>query len=329
MFRTTFIGMMLGCTFWGMLTDVYGRLVTFFIPLLIAGILMICISMARSFLQLCFLYGLIGFMISSSLTNDGTLFVELVPKSHEYLIMVLSTFWGVGTCFAAVLGFVLLQNDCLPQDKCHTDQWRSMVAVLGVVTLVLGGIRWLVRHRVHQSVQFLASKHDWRNVHKILSRIAEHNQYSDEEFESMMSHIDEASIESQEKQNFCQRMRPLFSRRRYRYSFDGSLDSITLSIWCIWGLLSLAYTIFNGYIFKLLESVQTEQRINPYSVYLVFSVGNIPGTFVAAWIAKHVSYRRIFIGSTFTVSMGIFCFYLWMKVHYETVLLVTMMSFYG
>ncbi|CAH1111271.1 unnamed protein product [Psylliodes chrysocephalus] len=103
-----FLGMMLSSTFWGNLSDRYGRkhaLKLCAILLFYYGLLS---SVAPSFMWILLLRGLVGFAIGCT-PQSVTLYAEFLPtKQRAKCVVLLDCFWALGACFEVALALVVM-----------------------------------------------------------------------------------------------------------------------------------------------------------------------------------------------------------------------------
>ncbi|XP_056639219.1 synaptic vesicle 2-related protein [Diorhabda carinulata] len=103
-----FLGMMLSSTFWGNLSDRYGRkhaLTLCAILLFYYGLLS---SIAPSFMWILLLRGLVGFAIGCT-PQSVTLYAEFLPtKQRAKCVVLLDCFWALGACFEVALALVVM-----------------------------------------------------------------------------------------------------------------------------------------------------------------------------------------------------------------------------
>lgn len=70
--------------------------------------------------------------------TDGTLFLENLPHSKQYLLTLLSVFFSLGAVLSSVVSyFVLPGNSCTEFDGCDVagganDGWRRVLFILGL-----------------------------------------------------------------------------------------------------------------------------------------------------------------------------------------------------
>lgn len=103
-----FLGMMLSSTFWGSLSDKYGRkpaLTLCGILLFLYGLLS---AVAPSLTWLLLLRGLVGFAIGA-VPQSVTLYAEFLPtKQRAKCVVLLDCFWALGACFEVVLAMAVV-----------------------------------------------------------------------------------------------------------------------------------------------------------------------------------------------------------------------------
>lgn len=103
-----FLGMMLSSTFWGNLSDRYGRkhaLTLCAVFLFYYGVLS---SIAPSFMWILLLRGLVGFAVGCT-PQSVTLYAEFLPtKQRAKCVVLLDCFWALGACFEVALALVVM-----------------------------------------------------------------------------------------------------------------------------------------------------------------------------------------------------------------------------
>ena len=71
--------------------------------LVISGIFGIAAGAAPNFVVFCTMIALIGFGVGGNLPVDGTLFLEFLPGSKQYLLTLLSLWWALGQVVASLI----------------------------------------------------------------------------------------------------------------------------------------------------------------------------------------------------------------------------------
>jgi hypothetical protein len=71
--------------------------------------------------------------------TDGTLFLENLPHSKQYLLTLLSVFFSLGAVLSSVTSLIFLPGaSCRHYDGCDiegkaNDGWRRVLFVLGLI----------------------------------------------------------------------------------------------------------------------------------------------------------------------------------------------------
>jgi MFS family permease len=97
-----YIGMGVGSVGWGLLSDVFGRRITFNSTLFITGFFGVLISLGPTWAITALMFGLMGVGVGGNLPVDGALFLEFLPTADNSLLTLLSAWWPVGQLAAAI-----------------------------------------------------------------------------------------------------------------------------------------------------------------------------------------------------------------------------------
>jgi putative MFS transporter len=159
-----FVGMLVGAFAFGRLADRIGRR-----PVLIAAVVIdACFGVASAFAPdmawLLALRFLTGIGVGGTLPVDYTMMAEFLPSDQRgrWLVM-LESFWAVGTILLAVLALVAL--------KWGLDAWRVIFFVTGIPALV--GV--VLRFYVPESPLYLARSGRPEEARAVLERVARIN----------------------------------------------------------------------------------------------------------------------------------------------------------
>ncbi|KAL1129933.1 hypothetical protein AAG570_012877 [Ranatra chinensis] len=103
-----FLGMMLSSTFWGHVSDRYGRKQALSLCAVLLFYYAIMSSFAPSYAWILILRGLVGFAIGC-VPQSVTLYAEFLPsKQRAKCVVLLDCFWALGACFEVVLALLVM-----------------------------------------------------------------------------------------------------------------------------------------------------------------------------------------------------------------------------
>ncbi len=127
-------------------SDSFGRKNAFNGTLFVTAIFGCASSFATSFPMLCLLCFLLGTGVGGSMPTDGTLFLENLPRSKQYLLTALSVFFALGSVITSLLALLIIPaNSCPPpppdgtggMHACNVQEqnqgWRWLLNGLGFV----------------------------------------------------------------------------------------------------------------------------------------------------------------------------------------------------
>ncbi|RIA90268.1 major facilitator superfamily domain-containing protein [Glomus cerebriforme] len=346
-----FTGMMFGALFWGVLSDTHGRKQAFNWTLAVTTFFGILSSFARSFFQLCFMLFLLGFGVGGNMPVDGALFLEFIPKEHQYLLTFMSVFFSFGAVLSSVLAYFILPSHSCPEEiKCDVSKenngWRYMLALLGTLTFLMLICRILF-FQLQESPKYLISRNRKHDAVLVLRKIAKINgnnvQIQVSDFLTPANTT--TSRRSFPFPNESQGPKVEFTSdpiSYIMYKISSNSDAVmslftrkwfmtTVLVWCIWTLVSFAYTMFNVFLPKYLESLgygRTDSLMQDVlKDYVVYSLCGVPGSLAAAWLIETYLGR---IGTmsiaTFGTALAVFLFSA-VKSHFNEVVSSAMVSF--
>jgi MFS transporter, putative metabolite:H+ symporter len=248
---STFLGMLLGAWFWGALSDRIGRRTGFQITIAIFAVAGLASAFAPSALWLAALRALTGFGLGGALPLDFSLFAEYLPRRNRgRWLVLLESFWGVGTLAAAGLAWLLVP----------TLGWRYLLATSAIAGLF---VLW-VRLRVPESPRWLMTQGREREAREVLNTVAEAN--------------GSARIEE-----------PLAPPPPAPEVGPGDLlrerlRRITVVNWTAWFLIAFSYY---G-IFVWLPTILKEEYgfVSSYGYVFFLVAVQMPGYFSAAWLVE-------------------------------------------
>ncbi|KAJ3799869.1 MFS general substrate transporter [Lentinula aff. detonsa] len=323
-----FAGLILGASTWGVLADLIGRRLSFNITLFIAGVFGIAAGAANSFTTLAALIACLGFGVGGNLPVDGAIFLENIPRSHQWLLTLLSVWWALGQLLASLIAWPLIGNfSCASATICtkaNNMGWRYNFYTLGGITFLMWFLRYFI-FNLQESPKYLLAKGRDEDALKVLQHIAHINGKTLSLTLAQLQAVTGENIVTKTpgpmsnwqiiKRSFSSfslsHVKPLFSTRRLATN-----TSLTIALW---GLIGLAYPLFNGFITLYLTTHVSDASSSvstTYRNYVIISILGVPGSVIACFVVdwSRKSQSRFSLGGrklTMAVSTaltGIFLF---------------------
>ncbi|CAM9707857.1 unnamed protein product [Pylaiella littoralis] len=128
---SSFLGMVLGASFWSIYADRRGRRSAFVQSLALVFVAGILSALSPSLIVLCLCRVVVGFGVGGNMPVTTSLVTELLPTSERATVMcrVAGTMWGTGMIFASLLG-LLLANVFGPGQEEAMWRWFLGLAAL-------------------------------------------------------------------------------------------------------------------------------------------------------------------------------------------------------
>ena len=254
----TFAGMLVGAWFWGTISDYIGRRLGFQLTVLIFAVFGLLSAFAPGWEWLAVLRFLTGFGLGGALPLDFSLYAEYLPRENRGRnLVLLESFWAVGTITAAALAWLLVPN----------FGWRPLLATSALAAVL---VLW-IRRRIPESPRYLAISGRIDEAKEILARIATVNGRPAPEGDLTVGERQAGS--------------PVANL------WVPQLRRVTVMLWITWFCISLAYY---G-IFTWLPNVFVERGLPPLQTYqntFILALAQLPGFFSAAYLIERWGRRN-------------------------------------
>lgn len=299
--------MTIGAFFWGTYSDSKGRKLPYTMTLVITSVFGLLSSFTFDFASLCFTLFFLGFGVGGNMPTDGALYLEFLPKEYHYLLTFMSVFFSFGAVLASILGYLILPRWSCPEDELICDVstqnngWRIMLFTVAIITFIMLILRslWL---KLPETPKFLMSQDRANETIIVLQDIAKINggiiHIDRDELPERRSPILNPSDEGDDSNEMNQMLAT--GQINVGEQINGKKSQVkkmklllgpkwrvtTLLIWAIWTFTSIAYTMFNVFLPKFLETLGFEGEAVPtrqqvYWDYMIYSLAGVPGSVVS------------------------------------------------
>lgn len=247
-----FVGMALGATFGGMLSDRYGRRTVFALTLVVYGLATGASALVNTLAALLLLRFLVGLGLGAELPVASTLVSELSPtRIRGRLVVILESFWAVGWILAALIGFFVV--------PLSDDGWRWAFLVGLVPAFWAVVIRW----GLPESPLFLERR----------GRV--------EEAEAVVRGFEESAGLPHEES----RPLPPAPPKRAGELWSAAYRVRTAGIWIVWFCVNFSY--YGAFIWlPTLLYAQGFDLVRSFGYTLIITLAQLPGYAVAAVLVE-------------------------------------------
>eukprot|EP00985_Skeletonema_marinoi_P012628 scaffold6130_cov152-Skeletonema_marinoi.AAC.4 len=328
-----FVGMLIGGTVLGFLSDRIGRRPALLLGLLTNSVAGMCSSLpifAPSFVSLTMWRFVAGVGIGATVPPLFTLASEWSSKEvRGVFVTAVASFWMVGSIFVSSLAWCLFQLDPMHE----LPIWRVFAATCALPSL-LGA--WMVYNYVPESPRFYlaAEKCDYELAAKSCNQMAMLlNVHLDHEKEStllgaafdhravhpltkdeLFSHHQENAANSF---NSSENAHSPTNRAKMNQTINSSVDSLrklyssqllprtTLPLQLLWFCLSFATYGITTWINTLFVEIQLE---NIYFNSFLFALSSLPGNIVSMVYSDRYGRKKMLIGSLIGAASGLVVF---------------------
>jgi len=270
----TFVGMLLGAWFWGPAADRIGRRRGFVVTVAIFSVFGLLSAFAPSAGWLMVFRFLAGFGLGGALPLDFSLYAEYLPsRNRGRNLVVLESFWALGTIVAAGLAWLLVP----------TVGWRPLMATSALAALL---VLW-IRARIPESPRWLVVAGRPDEAARVVEQVAAFNGRP----------MPASAIVPEPPQ----------PRIGLGTLFRGGLARTTVMLWGAWFGIALGYY---G-LFSWLPSVFVRQGfsfLQSYGYAFLLALAQVPGYFSAAWLVERWGRRPTIVTYLLVTAAGTFLF---------------------
>ncbi|WP_373800222.1 MFS transporter [Delftia acidovorans] len=266
-----FIGMLIGAFVFGRLADRIGRRPVLMMAVVIDAFAGVASAFAPEFAWLLVLRFITGIGVGGTLPVDYTMMAEFLPSDRRgRWLVLLESFWAVGTIFLAILALVAV--------SWGDDAWRVIFFVTGLPALI--GV--VLRFYIPESPMFLNRNGKSEEARKVLQRVAKVNGTNAE--------IPALQPEKQERKSILA-------------LFNGDLRRRSLSLFLAWALISIAY--YGVFVYLPVKLSSEGFAFMRGQVFLVvLALVQLPGFALSAYGVERWGRKPTLIGFLLLSAVG-------------------------
>ncbi|CDO69892.1 hypothetical protein BN946_scf184884.g51 [Trametes cinnabarina] len=298
------IGSLVGSSFWGISSDIWGRRWSYNLTLFITGVFAMAAGASPNATTLCALVGAWNVGVGGNLPVDSAIFLgsshtKFSPPSHQYLLTVLSIWWAVGQLVGSLVAWPLMANfSCASAADCpraSNQGWRYFLYAMGGLMTVLFFCRFLLFH-LYESPKFLMSHGRDAEAVEVVHRVARFNGRTSSLTLEMLQEVDRAAAKAgaaDAKGNKATLLGTLarFGGKHVKGLFATPKLALSTSILIIlWALVGLGFNLYYGFLPYFLATRGAD--FGDGSVYITYrnqvilSVVGLPGALIGGWMVE-------------------------------------------
>ncbi|KAI9043635.1 MFS transporter [Aspergillus affinis] len=318
-----YAGLVVGSSVWPITADFIGRRLAFNVTLLISAVAGLVGAGSPNFVAISVFCAFIGLGTGGNQPVDSAIFLEYIPATHQYLLIMQSAFWSVGQTVAALIAWPLIGNFSCSSDaaKClYADNmgWRYTFWTFGGLTMAMFLLRFCFR--IYETPKYLLGKGLDREAVDVVQKIAGRNGGTTwltlghfEEIDAEIGSAESSNIQASNHANIIlrtmakykpEKLRTLFSTPRLALS-----TALLIFLWCSVGM---AYPLYNSFIPIFLENKGVSQGDSSISTayrnYAIQAVCGIPASLLGGLIVDLKRIGRKGTGTLACLGTGVFLF---------------------
>jgi putative MFS transporter len=270
-----FVGMLVGAFVFGRLADRIGRRPVLMMAVLIDACFGVASAFAPDFTWLLALRFLTGIGVGGTLPVDYTMMAEFLPSERRgRWLVLLESFWAVGTILLAVLALLAL--------RWGDDAWRAIFFVTGIPALV--GV--VLRFSIPESPMYLNRSGNAERARAVLERVARVNGRS-------------ATIPVLHPE--------MPATRGLGALFGGGLRRRSVGLFVAWALISIAY--YGVFVYLPVKlSAQGFGFLRGQEFLILLALVQLPGFALSAYGVERWGRKPTLVGFLLLSAAGCLCY---------------------
>lgn len=310
------IGLLVGAIFWGFGCDIFGRKWAFNLTIGVTAVFGLIAAGSPNFAAIgCFAaFWSIG--VGGNLPVDSAIFLEFLPASHQYLLTILSIFWAFAQLLATLIAWPLLGNlSCSDTAKsCPKSKnmgWRYFLITVGGIWVALFVVRFVFK--LYESPKYLMGRGRDSEAVEVVHLVAERNGKTSTLTLSNLEIYDEDGSQGTSAAAVLRRKLQKLNARHVRALFaTKKLAFSTSMIMAVWGLIGLAFPLYNAFLPYIQEKKGTDfgdgSTYLTYRNSVIIAVLGIPGALIGGALVELPNFGRKGTLAASTALTGVFLY---------------------
>lgn len=274
------LGMFVGATLAGLLSDRIGRKAMFQATLLIYSIFTGLSALSNGTVMLAAMRFLAGVGLGGELPVASTLLSEFAPKvKRGIMVVLLESFWAYGAVLAALIGYLVVGNESLGW------RWAFLIGALPALYV------FVLRRGLPESPRFLVAHGRMREAEEVVRTV-------------------EAASGQQlyrGRVTATHRLAPPIQRVSARELFEGVFLRRTIVLWAMWATMNFSY--YGIFLWLPLQFVRKGFTLEQALLFnLIIAVAQVPGYFAAAFLVERWGRKPTLVSFLAACAVGAFFF---------------------
>ena len=273
------LGLFVGASLAGTLSDRIGRKAMFQVTLLIYSIFTGLSALAFNVASLMVARFLAGIGLGGELPVASTLLAEFAPASRRgAMVVLLESFWAYGSVLAALIGYLVI-----PQFG-----WQAAFLIGALPALYV----FVLRRAMPESPRFLVSKGRIAEAEEIVRQVEQQSGLAPEGAVRPVGGA--AAVASGAAASFGALFSPPHVRR-------------TIVLWAMWATMNFSY--YGIFLWLPLQFVRKGISLEDALFFnLVISIAQVPGYFAAAYLVERWGRKATLVTFLALYAVGAFFF---------------------
>ena len=311
------IGLLFGAMFWGFGCDIFGRRWAFNLTIGITAVFGLISAGSPSFAALGCFAALWSVGVGGNLPVDSAIFLEFLPRTHQYLLTILSVFWAFAQLVATLIAWPLLgyhtcQATATTCTKSQNFGWRYFMIAIGGMAMIMFFIRFIC-FTLYESPKYLMGRGKDEEAVRVVHEVARRNGKTSSLTLADLQVHERLGQQNTDAAAALSRKLEKLNLTHVRALFAGPRLAISTSlIMLVWAFIGLGFPLYNAF----LPFIQAQRGVkfgdgSTYITYrnaLIIATLGIPGALIGGVLVELPRFGRKGALSISTALTGVFLY---------------------